>query len=348
MRFRAAKYHATLAAATLIGLLAGAPIAPRAETPAEFFQGKHIELDINSSVGGGYDFYARLLSRHLSQHIPGNPVIVPKNMEGASGMRLANWMYSAAARDGTVIGAMSRATAFEPLLGNAAAQYDGTKFIFIGSANDEVSVCVAWHTSGIATWQDVLQRELVVGASGGVADDTYQFPALLKNMFGAKFKIVGGYPGGNEINLAMERGEVQGRCGIPWSTVKVTRNNWISEKKINLLMQFSLAKHPDLPSVPLVTDMAKTDEQRQILKLIFGRQVMGRPFALPPGVPQDRVEALRKAFMDTMLDKDFVAEADSMKLEVKAVSGEEIENLVNSIYQSTSPEVARKATAMLK
>jgi tripartite-type tricarboxylate transporter receptor subunit TctC len=348
MRFRAAKNHATLAIATLVSFFAISPIAPRAETPAEFFQGKHIELDINSSVGGGYDFYARLLSRHLSQHIPGNPVIVPKNMEGASGMRLANWMYSAAARDGTVIGAMSRATAFEPLLGNAAAQYDGTKFIFIGSANDEVSVCVAWHTSGIATWQDVLQRELVVGASGGVADDTYQFPALLKNMFGAKIKIVGGYPGGNEINLAMERGEVQGRCAIPWSTVKVTRHNWIDENKINLLTQFSLAKHPDLPNVPLVTDMAKTDEQRQILKLIFGRQVMGRPFALPPGVPKDRVEALRKAFMDTMSDKDFVAEAESMKLEVKAVSGEEIENLVNSIYQSTSPEVAHKATEMLK
>jgi tripartite-type tricarboxylate transporter receptor subunit TctC len=348
MRFRAAKNHATLAIATLIGLFTISPIAPRAETPAEFFQGKHIELDINSSVGGGYDFYARLLSRHLSQHIPGNPVIVPKNMEGASGMRLANWMYSAASRDGTVIGAMSRATAFEPLLGNTAAQYDGTKFIFIGSANDEVSVCVAWHTSGITTWQDVLERELMVGASGGVADDTYQFPALLKNMFGAKFKIVGGYPGGNEINLAMERGEVQGRCGIPWSTVKVTRHNWIDENKINLLMQFSLAKHPDLPNVPLVTDMAKTDEQRQILKLIFGRQVMGRPFALPPGVPLDRAEALRKAFMDTMSDKDFVAEAASMKLEVKAVSGEEIESLVSSIYQSTSPDVAHKATEMLK
>jgi tripartite-type tricarboxylate transporter receptor subunit TctC len=348
MHYRAAKYRGILAATALIGSFALSAIAARAETPAEFFQGKHIEIDINSSVGGGYDFYARLLSRHLSQHIPGNPTIVPKNMEGASGMRLANWMYSAAPRDGTVIGAMSRATAFEPLLGNTAAQYDGTKFSFIGSANDEVSVCVAWHTSGIATWQDALQREIVVGASGGVADDTYQFPALLKNMFGAKFKIVGGYPGGNEINLAMERGEVQGRCGIPWSTVKVTRHNWIDEKKVNLLMQFSLAKHPDLPNVPLITDFPKTDEQRQILRLIFGRQVMGRPFALPPGVPLDRVEALRKAFMDTMLDKDFAAEAESMKLEVKAVSGEEIENLINSIYQSTPPDVAHKAAEMLK
>ena len=336
-------------AGSLTALLLVLPIAgAAAQTPAEFYQGKHIEIDINSSVGGGYDLYARLLSRHLSKHIPGNPTIVPKNMEGASGMRLANWLYSAAPKDGTVIGATSRATAFEPLLGNKAAQYDGTKFIFIGSANDEVSVCVSWHTSGVATWQDALEKQLVVGASGGIADDTYQFPSLLNNMFGAKFKIVGGYPGGNEINLAMERGEVQGRCGIPWSTVKATRRDWIDEKKVSFLMQFSLAKHPDLPNVPLVTDLAKTDEQRQILKLIFGRQVMGRPFALPPGVPQDRVEALRKAFMETMADKDLLAEAATMKLEVKPVSGEKIEDLVDGIYKSTSPEVAHKAIAMLK
>ena len=253
-----------------------------AQTPAGFYRGKQIEIDINSSVGGGYDLYARLLARHMGKYIPGTPTIVPKNMVGASGLRLANWLYSAAPRDGTVIGAVSRATAFEPLLGNSAAQYDGTKFNFIGSANDEVSVCVAWYTSGVATFEDALKKDLVVGAAGGIGDDTYQFPALLKNMFGARFKIVGGYPGGNEINLAMERGEVQGRCGIPWSTVKAAQRDWIDEKKANFLLQFSLAKHPDLPNVPLITDFAKTDEQRQILKLIFGRQVMGRPFARRP------------------------------------------------------------------
>ncbi|HTP92917.1 MAG TPA: hypothetical protein VMJ52_14345 [Xanthobacteraceae bacterium] len=334
---------------TIAALLAAIlPAGAAAETVAEFYQGKRIEIDINSSVGGGYDLYARLLARHIGQYIPGNPTIVPKNMEGASGLRLANWLYGAAPKDGTVIGAISRATAFEPLLGNSAAQYDGTKFGFIGSANDEVSVCVAWHTSGISSFDDVLTKELVVGASGGVGDDTYQFPALLNNMFGAKFKIVGGYPGGNEINLAMERGEVQGRCGIPWSTVKATRRDWIDDKKANFLMQFSLAKHPDLPNVPLVTDFAKTDEQRHILKLIFGRQVMGRPFAMPPGVPQDRVQALRKAFMETEADKDFLAEAARMKLEVKPVSGEAIEELVGDIYKSTSPDIARKASEMVK
>ena len=325
-----------------------APLAVRAQTPAPFYQGKQIEIDINSSVGGGYDLYARLLARHMGKYIAGNPAIVPKNMVGAGGLRLANWLSSAAPRDGTVIGAISRATAFDPLLGNDAAQYDGTKFGFIGSANDEVSVCVAWHTSGVATFQDVLKKDLTVGASGGIGDDTYQFPALLDHMFGARFKIVRGYPGGNEINLAMERGEVQGRCGIPWSTVKAARPDWIEEKKANFLMQFSLAKHRNLPDVPLVTDLAKTDEQRKILRLIFGRQVMGRPIAAPPGVPAERIAALRKAFMLTVADKDFLDDAARMKLEVQPVSGEEIEKLVNDIYKTTSPAVAREANEMIK
>jgi tripartite-type tricarboxylate transporter receptor subunit TctC len=334
-----------------IGMLMVALLAPRlagAQTPAPFYQGKQIEIDINSSVGGGYDLYARLLARHMGKYIAGGPTIVPKNMVGASGLRLANWLASAAPRDGTVIGAISRATAFEPLLGNDAAQYDGQKFGFIGSANDEVSVCVSWHTSGVVTFEDTLNKELTVGASGGIGDDTYQFPMLLDRMFGARFKIVRGYPGGNEINLAMERGEVQGRCGIPWSTVKATRRDWIDQKKANFLMQFSLAKHRDLPDVPVVTDLAKTDEQRQILRLIFGRQVMGRPLAAPPGVPADRVAELRKAFMLTMADKDFLDDAAKMKLEVQPVSGEQIEKLVTDIYKATSPAVAREANEMIK
>jgi tripartite-type tricarboxylate transporter receptor subunit TctC len=330
-----------------VAVLAMAAVAA-AETPAAFYAGKRIELDINSSVGGGYDLYARLLARHMSQYIPGNPAIVPKNMEGASGIRLANFLYGVAPKDGTVIGAASRAMAFEPLLGNTAAQYDGTKFSFIGSANDEVSVCVAWATSGVATWNDVLKKELVVGASGGIGDDTYQFPALLKNMFGAKLRIVGGYPGGNEINLAMERGEVQGRCGIPWSTVKATRPDWIADRKANFLMQFSLAKHPDLPDVPVVTELARTDEERAIVRLIFGRQVMGRPFALPPGVPADRVAVLRQAFTAAMADPALLTEAAQMKLEIKPVTGEAIESLVADIYTTTSAAVARKASDMIR
>ena len=323
------------------------PSAAWPETVRDFYRGKSIELDINVSVGGGYDLYARMVARHLGKHIPGNPTILPKNMEGGGGMRLANWLYNVAPKDGTAIGALARATAFEPLLGNKSAQYDGTKFNYIGSANDEVSVCVAWHTSGVKTFEDAQQMQLVVG-SAGVADDTYQYPALLNHMFGARFKIIPGYPGGNEINLAMERGEVQGRCSIPWSTVKATRRSWIEENKVSLLMQYSLGKHADLPNVPLVMDLAKTDEQRAILKLIFGRQVMGRPFAAPPHVPKERVDALREAFMETMADKEFQAEAEKAKLEITPVSGERIESLVLDVYRNTTAELAAKAGAAMK
>ncbi len=332
----------------IAAMVAALPVSTAlGQSPAEFYKGKSIELYINVSVGGGYDLYARMLARHMSRHIPGNPTIVPQNMPGGGGMRLANWLYNVAAKDGTVFGAVARAMAFEPLLGNKGAHYDGTKFNYIGSANDEVSVCVAWYTSGVKTFEDAQKTQLVVG-SGGVSDDTYQYPALLNNMFGAKFKMVPGYPGGNDINLAMERGETQGRCSIPWSTVKATRRFWIDEKKVYLLMQYSLSKHPDLPNVPLVMDLAKTDEQRAILKLIFGRQVMGRPFAAPPGVPRDRADALRKAFMDTMADKEFLAEAEKAKFEITPVSGEKIDSLVQEVYRNTTPAMAEKAGAMMK
>ena len=333
-----------LAAAMLAIVPASAGLA---QSPADFYRGKTVEIVIGYSVGGGYDIYARLIARHLGKHIPGNPKVVPKNMEGAGGMRMANWLYGAAPRDGTVIGATSRAMAFEPLLGNKSAQYDASKITFIGSANDEVSVCMAWHTSGIATFADVQARQLVVG-TGGVADDTYQFPAILNNMFGAKFKMVSGYGGGTEINIAMERNEVHGRCGFPWSTVKATYQHWMKEKKFNLLMQFSLGKHADLPDVPLVMDLAKTPEQKQILTLIFGRQVMGRPYAAPPGVPKDRADALRKAFMATMADKDFIAEVEKAQFELTPVPGEKLEAMVMDIYRSTPPAVAAKAAAMVK
>src|SRR3954452_967777 len=318
-----------------------------AQAPADFYRGKTIELYINVSVGGGYDLYARMVARHLGKHLPGNPTILPKNMEGGGGMRLAKWLYKVGPKDGTAFGAVARAMAFEPLLGNKGAQYDGRRFNYIGSANDEVSVCVAWHTSGIKTFEDAQKKELVVG-SGGVSDDTYQYPALLNNMFGAKFKMVPGYPGGNDINLAMERGETQGRCSIPWSTVKATRRFWIDEHKVSLLMQYSLSKHPDLPNVPLVMDLAKNDEQRTILKLIFGRQVMGRPFAAPPGVPKARADALRKAFAETMADRAFLAEAEKAQLEVTPVPGETIASLVQEVYANTTPKLAEKAGAAMK
>jgi tripartite-type tricarboxylate transporter receptor subunit TctC len=331
-------------AAVLLGVLSTCTAA--AQSPADFYRGKTVDLYIAYSVGGGYDLYARLLARHLGKHIPGNPTVVPKNMEGAGGLRLANWLYQAAPRDGTVIGATSRSVAFEPLLGNKGAQYDASKFTWLGSANDEVSVCVAWHTSGVTKFEDLLSKELTVGSTG-TADDTYQFPRFVNNVLGTKMKIITGYPGGNDVSLAMERGEVGGRCGWSWSSVKSIRMSWVTEKKMHLLMQFSLAKHADLPDVPLIMDLARTDEQRQMFRLIFARQVMGRPFQGPPGIPADRLRALQQAFMDTMKDKEFLAEAEKAQFEITPVAGEAIEKLVAEAHR-TPLAVAEKAGLLIK
>ena len=188
--------------------------AGRAQSPADFYKGKTVELYIGYSSGGAYDLYARMLARYIGKHIPGNPIVLPKNMAGAGSLLLANWLYNVAPKDGSVFGMIGRGTGFDPILGNKRAQFDGTKYLWLGSANNEVSVCVAWHTSGVTRFSELLTRELVVGGTGASAD-TDQFPKITNGVLGTRFKIVTGYPGGNEISLAMERGEVQGRCG--WS-----------------------------------------------------------------------------------------------------------------------------------
>ena len=269
----------------------------------------------------------------MTRFIPGNPAIVPKNMPGAGSLVLANWLYNVAARDGTAFGTIGRGTAFDPLLGSTKAQFDADKFNWIGSMNDEVSVCVAWHTSGIATLEQVMQKELTVGGTGPAAD-TDQFPKVLNATIHTKFKIIAGYPGGNDIDLAMERGEVMGRCGWSWSSVIATHKQWFDEKKINVLVQLSLNKHGDLPNVPLIMDFAKTDEERQIFKLVFSRQSMGRLFVAPSGLAADRTAALRKAFMDTMKDPGFLAEAEKMKLEINPVSGDAVQKIMQEVYQT--------------
>src|SRR5687767_12460592 len=302
-----------------------------AQSVADFYRGKSVDLYIGYSVGGAYDLYARFLARHMGKHIPGNPTVVPKNMEGAGSLRLANWLYNVGPKDGTVFGIIGRGTGFDPLLGNKSAQFDATKYGWIGSANNEVSICVAWHTSGITKFDDLLSREMIVGGTSASAD-TDQFPKIANGALGTKMRIITGYPGGNEIGLAMERGEVQGRCGWSWSSVKSTHQKWYDEKKFTILVQLALEKHPELPNIPLIVDLAKTEEQRQILRLIFARQVMGRPFVAPPNLPRDRADALRKAFMDTMQDKDFLADAEKAQLEITPVHGAEIEKPVKEIY----------------
>jgi tripartite-type tricarboxylate transporter receptor subunit TctC len=317
-----------------------------AQSPADFYKGKNVELYIGYSVGGGYDLYARTIARHLGKHIPGNPTIVPKNMEGAGSLRLANWLYRVAPKDGSVIATIGRGTGFDPILGQKGAQFDGTKFTWLGSANNEVSVCVSWNaTSGITKFEDLYTKEMTVGGTS-MSADTDQFPRVLNGVLGTKMKIVSGYPGGNDVVLAMERGEVQGRCGWSWSSVQSTHKAWLDEKKMTVLAQIALRKHPELPDVPLIMDLAKTPEQKQILRLIFARQVMGRPYLAPPGVPADRAEALRKAFMDTMNDPEFKADADKSKLEITPVDGDDLQKLVTEVYQ-TPPEIAKKAAEIL-
>src|SRR5437588_5579804 len=291
-----------------------------AQDPLSFYKGKTVDLYVGYSAGGGYDVYARALARHIGRFIPGNPTIVPKNMPGAGSLVLANWLYNVAPKDGSAFGMIGRGTAFDPLLGSTKAQFDPVKFNWIGSMNDEVSVCVAWHTSGIAKLEQVVQNELTVGRTGPAAD-TDQFPKVLNATIRTKFKIIPGYPGGNDIDLAMERGKVMGRCGWSWSSVIATHKSWIDEKKVSVLVQLSLTRHPDLPNVPLIMDLTKSEEERRMFKLVFARQPMGRPFLAPPGLPPARAATLRAAFMATMKDAAFLAEADKMKLEINPVSG---------------------------
>lgn len=317
-----------------------------AQSPADFYKGKTIDLYVGYSAGGGYDVYGRILARHMGKHIPGNPNIVPRNMEGAGSLKLANWLYAVAPKDGTAFGIIGRGTGFDPLLGRPGARFDAEKFNWLGSMNNEVSVCVTWHTTGITKIEDLFGKELTVGGTSASAD-TDQFPRITNGVLGTKFKVITGYPGGNDVGLAMERGEVQGRCGWSWSSVKSTNQVWLDQKKINILVQLALDKHPELPNVPLITDLAKNDEQRKILRIIFARQVMGRPFLAPPNVPKDRVAILRKALLDTMSDKEFIADAEKLQLEINPVSGEDVQKLVDEAYD-TPKEIAQKAADLLK
>jgi tripartite-type tricarboxylate transporter receptor subunit TctC len=336
---------AAAAVLAIASIALAAPIAS-AQTPADFYRGRNVDLYIGYSVGGAYDLYARVIARHLGKHIPGNPTIVPKNMEGAGSLRLANWIYNVGPKDGTALATIGRGTAFDPLLGSKGAQFRADRLTWIGSANNEVSVCVAWKGSGVTRFEDVLTKELIVGGTGQAAD-TDQFPRILNGVLGAKFKIVSGYPGGNDVTLAMERGEVKGRCGWSWSSVVATHKRWIDDKSITVLVQLSLNKHPDLPDIPLIMDFAKGEDQQQMFKLIFARQVMGRPYLAPPSVPAARADALRKAFMDTMWDPEFLAEAEKSQLEITPVAGPEVEKLVNDLYQ-TPKALADKAAEFIR
>ena len=323
-----------------VGLVAATPTM--AQSVEDFYKDKTITIYIGYSPGGGYDARARTLARHMGKHIPGNPDIVPKNQPGAGSLLLTNDLYNSLPKDGTAIGIVGRGMPTEPLFGNKLAKFDPSKFTWLGSTNNEVSVCVSWHTKPFKTYADIQSAVMIVGGTGPGAD-TDAFPKVMNNILGTKLKLVTGYPGGNDINLAIERGEVDGRCGWSWSSVKSTRPDWLTDKKINIIMQMSGAKHPELPDVPLASDLAKSEKDKAVLKLIFARQAWGRPFLAPPGVPADRAKALQAAFMATMSDPDFVADAKKQKLELAPISGEEVARLISTVVASPQ-DIVKAAT----
>jgi tripartite-type tricarboxylate transporter receptor subunit TctC len=321
------------------------------EDVAAFYRGRVVNIIVGFSVGAGYDVHGRLMARHIGKHIPGNPTVIPLNMEGAGSLKLTNWLYNVAPKDGTIIGVPARGIPFEPLVGIGAEgsmRFDAAKFTWLGSTTDEVSVCVAWERTGIDSFDDLYERELIVGGVG-IGGDPDTFPRILNGIAGTKFRIVSGYPGGADIDFAMERGEVDGRCGWSWASIKSGNQRWLDEKKITPLLQLSLKKHPELTAmgVPWVMDLAKTEEDRQLLRLIFARGAVGRPFIAPPDLPPARAAALRKAFMDTVNDPEYLAEAKRARLEIVPISGEEAQALIVEAYK-TPRHIVERARGMLE
>ena len=331
------------AVAGILALGITAPVAV-ADDVADFYKGKTVTMYVGYSAGGGYDVYSRTLARHIGRHLPGNPTIVVKNRPGAGSLVLANEVYNTLPQDGSVIANFGRGMPTEPLLGNKKARFDGRKFFWLGSMNNEVSVCVVWHTVPVNFWQDLIDRGAIMGGTGAGAD-TDTFPLILNNLFGTKMKLVTGYPGGNDINFAIERGELEGRCGWSWSSVVSTRAEWLKEEKVKILLQMSTQKHPDMPNVPLVMDFAKTRQEEQVLKLIYARQVWGRPYMAGPRIPKARGAALRAAFAATMKDERFLAEAKKQKLEVAWVDGKQVQEGIAELYEFPKEVVAAAARA---
>jgi len=311
----------------------------RSETAGDFYKTRELQVLVGNPAGGGYDVYARFLARHLSRFIPGEPKIVVVNMPGANGMIMTNHLFARAAQDGSVIGMSNRSDPTEPLFGNSQARYDPRKFQWIGSMNNEVSVCGAWHTARMVRFEDLKVRELIVGGTGP-GDDTFIFPTVINNVLGTRMRIVTGYSGGNELNIALERGEIEGRCGMSYSSLAGTRPDWISGEKFRILIQISTAKHPALPNIPLAIDFAASERQQQVMQILFARQLWGRPFVAPPGVPPARMAVLRNAFDQAMNNEEVRKEAERTKLEITPVAGETIQKKISDIYLTPSDVVA--------
>ena len=301
------------------------------DSVASFYRGKSVTISVGFTAGGGYDLHARTLARHIGKHIPGNPNMVVKNVPGAAGLILANQLYNTAAKDGTEMATFDRAIPLEPLVAPERARFDTLKFNWIGSTDNDVSTCFSWHASPVKTFADVLKRELLVGGTG-TGGNAHFYPKVLNAVLGAKFKVVPGYPGSAEVLLAMERGETEGFCSMGFVTLEYTRPDWVRDKKVNQLVQLGLTKNKNHLDVPLALDLAKTEADKQVIEFVVSPNLFARPFMAPPGVPAERVAALRKAFNATLDDPDYRAEAAQRKMQVLLVRGEEIDDVLKRIF----------------
>ena len=333
---------ATCAGLVALMLAIGGPAS--AQGTGDYFKGKTINMVVGGGTGDGYDIYARFLGPYLSRYLPGAPRIVPQNMPGAGSLVAANYLYEVAPADGTAIGTGGGGTATAHLFRTPGVRLDPRNYRWVGSMNSEVGLVLAWHETPFRSFQDVREREFVVGG-GGPTSGNVIFPLVLNAVVGSKYKIISGYRSTGDIALAMERGEVQGTSSYHYSSMITTKPHWIRDKQVYPLAQLSLIKHPLFPDVPHVAELARNEEELQILNLIFARQSMGRPFLLPPKTPENLVKMVRTAFNQAMKDPELIAEAGKRVLDLTLpMTGDEIHTLIEKLY-AASPAVIDKAIA---
>jgi tripartite-type tricarboxylate transporter receptor subunit TctC len=320
-------------------LMVALPGRSRADAIEDFYKGRQIKLVIGSNSGGAYDFYGRLLAAHLGRHIPGNPTIVPSNMPGASGIQSAAYLYQIAPKDGSVIGLFNQSMGQRQMLEPDAVRFDTATFNWLGAMTTTTNVFITWHASGVKTLEDAKTKTVVMGALSSDGGNSV-YPQLLNAFLGTRFKVVLGYQGGNTIQLAMERGEVDGRAAVVWSGLKAGWPQWIANRKINIIVQIGLNKEPDLPDVPLLIDLAKTPVEQAIFRFVSSDSAMGFPVVAPPGIPAERVAALRKAFLSTLADPDLIADAEKRGLPIRAVPGSDVQKVIDMLIATPTDVIS--------
>jgi len=336
--------------AALAAVILCAAMSARAEDAVEqFYKGRQLKVYIGSTPGGAFDGYGRLLGQYMSKYIPGHPSIVPVNMPGAGSHRLATYLYSVAPKDGSEFAIIFPGAILDPLVGTKKfEEEDPSKFNYLGSTNIDTFVCLMRADAPIKTFAEALTTQVTLAASadGGT---TVDLPALENNVLGTKWRIVRGYPGSREINLAIEQGEVNGTCGMGWTSIQLQNPDWVTNGKFRLLAQEAIKGHTALDAmhVPLTYGFAKTDSDRAVMELAYSQELFGRPFVLPPGVPAERVAAMRQAFMAALKDPELLADAKKQRLEINPLPGEEVQRLVAKVYSMPPDIVARAKSALV-